>query len=109
MGVAERKRQPERLVFRPVADADDLKRLFEAAGDPFDHVGDKSARQAMQGAMLGIIRGALNQNVSALAPNPHVLMQGPGEFTVGTFDPHGRSFNRDIHPGRNGDRLLSNS
>ena len=62
--VAEAEGQLERvraLGLGAVADADDLELLAEAVGDADDHVVDEAAGQPVQGAVLALVVGALDE------------------------------------------------
>ena len=59
-----------------VADADDVEVLAEAVGDTDDHVVDERAGQAVQGPVLALVVGALDEELVA------VLADGDGAGQV---------------------------
>ena len=50
----------------PVPHPDDLEPLLEPVGDPFDHVGQESAGEAVQRAMKPLVARALHPQQPAL-------------------------------------------
>src|SRR5690606_11443621 len=84
--VAEVQREPERLRLGPIPDTDDLERLLATRRDAFDHVRDEGPAVPVQGPVLSLVAGALDQNRVAVAPDDPVAMQRALELTSRPLD-----------------------
>src|SRR3954452_4996675 len=70
----------------PVTGAVDLQRLLVALGDADDHVGDQSARQAVELLGLPLVVGAVDVQLVALLSDRDRLSDGVRELALGTLD-----------------------
>src|SRR5215471_19311416 len=96
VAVAERELHPAALGLHPVPDADDLQRLAVPVGDAGHHVGDQSARQAVQRPDLALIVGP-DYGDDAVGK---VDLDGLGDLkrqgALGPLDGHRAAIDRDI-------------
>ena len=94
----------------PVADADDLEVLVEAVGDADDHVVDQAAGQAVQGPVLALVVGALDQQGRVLLADGDLAGHGARQSVpLGPLTVTCRSAMVDLDAGRDRDGDSSDS
>jgi len=82
---------------RAVADALDLESLFEAVGDPLDHVRDERPGEPVQGPMLAAVGGPRHDDLLADLLHADVAMDALGELALGSVDRDAIGPDRDRH------------
>src|SRR5262249_37292555 len=92
-----------------IADALDLEPLFEALGDPIDHVGDQRAREPVQRAVFSALGRTRDRDGPVVLLDLHPPRYDLGELTQRTVDHHASRQDGDGDSGGDFDRLSSNS
>ena len=71
-----------------IAHADDLQTPLEAFGDTFDHVGDESPREPVQGAVRTAVGGPSDRDHAALQLHDHLPRHPLHKLTLRALDGH---------------------
>src|SRR5205085_9864072 len=94
---------------RPVTDALYLEALFEAVGDPLDHVRDQRAGQPVQRAVLTAVGGPLDEYLISGQLDLDLTADALGELAFGSVDGDPLGVDRHGDSGRYRDGLLADA
>src|SRR3954452_12304637 len=109
MRVAERQLEVAALELRAVADALDLEGLGKARRDTFHHVRHERAGEPVQGAVLGAVRRAGDEQLLALLLDVDRAVLALEQVTSRAGHADDLRLDRDGHAGGDGDGLLSDA
>jgi hypothetical protein len=82
--LTERERDGFALEFGAIADADDVELFFEAGGNAGDRVGDESARETVNGAMIVGITQRVEHAIFLLEAD--AARNADGQLALGALD-----------------------
>src|SRR4029079_6240468 len=92
-----------------VADALDLERLREAAGDALDHVGDEAAGEPVEGTVLPALGRALDDELAVALLDDHSLRHHLRQLAERAVHHHAPRRDRHRHAGGQRDWTVSDS